>query len=565
MGASTTTPNVGLPQFGDNDKPTWRGDVNAAFTTVDSAIAADRGNLANRYTKAEVDTLFTSRYTKNEADNLLNGKVDKSKVAINVKDSAYGALGDGVTDDTAAIQAAFNAVPANGGTVYFPSGTYLARLIRPKSKTDIKGSPAGSTLTYRSTGAAAYDAIIAVGDQASVGGITTASNMRDISVKEMTFRGNGDTLGLNENQAMIHLSGVSDILVENCKFIGMQGDGVMISTTTTAGTERHNERVTVRNNMFDGIANYGRNGVSIIEGSGIVVEGNKFRNTSSTTMPGAIDVEPDTTMTWAVLRDIFIRNNRFENCGGSSADVNFSIKPTSLTTIPRNFVVEGNYHIGTRKVGVRFTWSPRTGGLTPDNMGIVVRNNIADSPQPPGSGGVGTSPYMYFISVRGVKAVENIMRNWLCGVAIFGFDATTPVADVEFANNTVVQSGDGALGTDYAMSVGNATNMTIARNAFTWVGTAITKIVSLAPSGSSSNVQIHDNVSTGFVNVLSLGSGHTTTPATNRATNNQGVTAPGATFHTPPAVTGAKGGNAALASLLSQLVSAGLITDSTTA
>src|SRR5690349_6913717 len=41
----------------------------------------------------------------------------------NVK--AFGAVGDGVTDDTAAIQAALNAVPGIGGVVYVPAGTYL--------------------------------------------------------------------------------------------------------------------------------------------------------------------------------------------------------------------------------------------------------------------------------------------------------------------------------------------------------------------------------------------------------------------------------------------------------
>lgn len=41
---------------------------------------------------------------------------------INVKD--YGAIGNGTTDDTAAIQAAINAAPAGGATVFFPRGTY---------------------------------------------------------------------------------------------------------------------------------------------------------------------------------------------------------------------------------------------------------------------------------------------------------------------------------------------------------------------------------------------------------------------------------------------------------
>src|SRR5437867_7986700 len=36
----------------------------------------------------------------------------------------FGALGNGITDDRVAIQKAINTVPATGGTVYFPSGTY---------------------------------------------------------------------------------------------------------------------------------------------------------------------------------------------------------------------------------------------------------------------------------------------------------------------------------------------------------------------------------------------------------------------------------------------------------
>ena len=41
---------------------------------------------------------------------------------VNVLD--YGAVGNGTTDDSAAIQAAFDALPASGGTVLFPKKTY---------------------------------------------------------------------------------------------------------------------------------------------------------------------------------------------------------------------------------------------------------------------------------------------------------------------------------------------------------------------------------------------------------------------------------------------------------
>lgn len=48
---------------------------------------------------------------------------------FNVKSPAYGAVGDGLTDDSAAIQAAIDAATAAAtggrGVIYFPSGTYL--------------------------------------------------------------------------------------------------------------------------------------------------------------------------------------------------------------------------------------------------------------------------------------------------------------------------------------------------------------------------------------------------------------------------------------------------------
>lgn len=45
---------------------------------------------------------------------------ESAVTAYNVKN--YGATGNGTTDDTAAIQAALNAVPATGAMVFFPPG-----------------------------------------------------------------------------------------------------------------------------------------------------------------------------------------------------------------------------------------------------------------------------------------------------------------------------------------------------------------------------------------------------------------------------------------------------------
>src|SRR6478609_2762328 len=62
----------------------------------------------------------------------------------------YGATGNGTTDDTAAIQAALNAVSANGSTVFFPPGTYkiTSALTATVNGTQIVGNGWGSQILY---------------------------------------------------------------------------------------------------------------------------------------------------------------------------------------------------------------------------------------------------------------------------------------------------------------------------------------------------------------------------------------------------------------------------------
>lgn len=81
---------------------------------------------------------------------------------VNVKD--FGAVGDGVTDDTAAIQAAITAT-TTGKSIYFPSGTYSfsSQLVFNTNKIGIQGD--GSSTTFlKYTGSNTTNDIIVVGD-----------------------------------------------------------------------------------------------------------------------------------------------------------------------------------------------------------------------------------------------------------------------------------------------------------------------------------------------------------------------------------------------------------------
>lgn len=79
-------------------------------------------------TLTSAQLLKLSNFRREDADALdaaLAAGIGSSADVVNVKDDLYGAVGDGVTDDTASIQLALAAAIALERTLYFPPGTYL--------------------------------------------------------------------------------------------------------------------------------------------------------------------------------------------------------------------------------------------------------------------------------------------------------------------------------------------------------------------------------------------------------------------------------------------------------
>lgn len=98
----------------------------------------------------------------------------------NVKD--YGAVGDDVTDDTAAIQATIDAVPPSGGTVFVPAETYLTTdTLRGRPNLTIRGVGEGTSVIHQAN--AETPAAIA------------GTDLTDFTLADLTIRGPGEGLG----------------------------------------------------------------------------------------------------------------------------------------------------------------------------------------------------------------------------------------------------------------------------------------------------------------------------------------------------------------------------------
>jgi hypothetical protein len=155
-----------------NPDGTQRADSIGTFATAAATVGLHdlrTLNPPNQQTK--------SLLLSNDGTNL----VWKQTIEINVRD--YGAVGDGVHDDTTAIQAAINDT-SDGGAVVFPRGVFMVRGIKINNKgTSLIGNGRFATRIVRLSGS---------GPLIDVSGHGTAvGHARYDSINSLTVDGNG--------------------------------------------------------------------------------------------------------------------------------------------------------------------------------------------------------------------------------------------------------------------------------------------------------------------------------------------------------------------------------------
>ncbi|MFI0967050.1 glycosyl hydrolase family 28-related protein [Streptomyces sp. NPDC021080] len=163
-----------------------------------------------------------------------------ARVSVIVKDPAYGATGNGTTDDTAAIQAAISAVgAAGGGVVYFPPGNYLLNGSSPLTVSS-------NSVVLRGSGAEATKILVGSGFSGSSAISVTGTN---VQITDLSVNGNSATTTTNPTSHGITVSGARRLRVYGCQFWYLNGYAIRAlatsssSTTNPHGTQISNIRV----------------------------------------------------------------------------------------------------------------------------------------------------------------------------------------------------------------------------------------------------------------------------------------------------------------------------------
>ena len=197
--------------------------------------------------------------------------------AVNVID--YGATGDGVTDDSAAFQAAINA--NLGNTIIIPAGTY-----KIGTTLSINTAGLGNVSVCQFQGAGMYETIIdnqSGGPAFYVNSGTSAEFAYNFAVNDLSIISTGSVAGT----IGIRLGGTRHTTIDNVRIDGMGSHGIYCLSTVGDFTDTlHTE---VRQCTIDNCGGYGV--FAEVDGNAIHYSFNMYECSVGTNTSGGIALE----------------------------------------------------------------------------------------------------------------------------------------------------------------------------------------------------------------------------------------------------------------------------------
>lgn len=231
---------------------------------------------------------------------------------VNVKD--FGAVGDGITDDTTAIKNAVKEINQKGGTLYFPYGVYLVSaqkyqdtILNINSEKVIIVEMNSSTIKLKENNYPYYN-------------IFMINKSADVYVKNGTLIGDRirhDYTGYTEKSRThefgygIYVYYSNKVVISNMNISQMTGDAVINKTGTSSGTTNY---TLIENSE---LSYSRRQGLSVLDTDKIELNNvyihhiGTFDGINGTAPKSGIDVEPASGT--KVVNSIVLNNVKIEN------------------------------------------------------------------------------------------------------------------------------------------------------------------------------------------------------------------------------------------------------------
>jgi polygalacturonase len=239
--------------------------------------------------------------------------VSIGSAAINVKN--MGAMGNGSHNDTAAIQAAVNALPSTGGTIVVPAGTYMIDAS--------KGINLRSHVRLELNSAAVLKAIP---NSLSRYWVVKAWNVNNVEIlggtvmgDRTSHRGSSGEWGYG-----INIQGSSKVYVHDITVSNTWGDGLLVGATGSGSSAVLSNGVTL-NRVTS--TNNRRQGLTICPANQVYVVNSTFTGTSGTAPQAGIDIEPATQ---GKVNQVRLENTTLSNNAGNGLEVHTNVNGLTL-------------------------------------------------------------------------------------------------------------------------------------------------------------------------------------------------------------------------------------------
>lgn len=402
-------------------------------------------------------------------------------VQVNVRDAQYGAIGDGLTDDTNAIQKAVTA--ANGGVLVIPDGVYIISqaITLPKNLTitgtgTLKKSndftqstinPAGMMLDGRYSnieklhitgitidGNEAEQPTFASSGMYSVG--VTVYHAKNIFVEGVTFKNTGyrafdlrwtDTITFNKNtfeDCGVNIAGIG---------LDQMGDNVNDTNGGNALSYDVSTNIKVTNNIFKRWGDAATDGE---EATDVLIDNNKFYGMSYKEENQTVRWTPhpeESAISMSGQSRVTVTNNEVYSLRGVTGFVptkSISGKKVAL----RDITIKNNNITGAALAGIDL-WGvhadlPSANILIQDNTikmeggRTVDRYTGAQSDLKEATGAITFHQYMQNLDVinNTIDANGSVFTSDLPGVMFHGAsnDTVTRIYDVNVENNTITNA-----------------------------------------------------------------------------------------------------------------------------